>query len=307
MTKTPTPGSHAVNTAPVGFIAQASIDSLSEHLDAAKVFLTKEGLLDYFPKATPVALYAQPSRECLQQSAEITDAEIDRIAESMPGGLDGFLKAWGWRQFARAILQAAPPAPAAVAVPAEILDALGMTGGEVDDVVVRIQDMSAARHDAEEARDELATTPAQEHATQLAGQGQALPVYELNVRGVFQDCTPLVSAFSLPDGKHQLYLAAAPVQAQEDARDADGWYLQDTRSYVGNDVLFWAQDSNGYTTDVSKAHVFTQEEAFRQAAMRGVDRAWPKAYIDGKTRPAVDMQYIKHEDAIAARAAQGGA
>ena len=57
--------------------------------------------------------------QALQQSTEITDAEIDRVAESMPGGLDGFLKAWGWRQFARAILQAAPPAPAAVAVPDE--------------------------------------------------------------------------------------------------------------------------------------------------------------------------------------------
>lgn len=38
---------------------------------------------------------------------------------------------------------------------------------------------------------------------------QALePVYELSVRGVFQDCAPLVGAFGLPDGKHSLYLAA---------------------------------------------------------------------------------------------------
>lgn len=28
---------------------------------------------------------------------------IDAIAESMPGGMDGFLKGWGWQQFARAI------------------------------------------------------------------------------------------------------------------------------------------------------------------------------------------------------------
>lgn len=34
----------------------------------------------------------------------LTDDEIDAIAESMPGGLDGFLKQWGWRQFARALL-----------------------------------------------------------------------------------------------------------------------------------------------------------------------------------------------------------
>ena len=34
----------------------------------------------------------------------MTDNEIDEIAQSMPGGLDGFLKHWGWRQFARAVI-----------------------------------------------------------------------------------------------------------------------------------------------------------------------------------------------------------
>ncbi len=88
--------------------------------------------------------------------------------------------------------------------------------------------------------------------------------------------------------------------------DADLWYLQDTRSYVGNDVLWWAKDGNGYTTDISKAHVYTREQAFRLAAMRGCDRAWPKAYIDSKTRPAVDMQYIDHDAAMAIKVQKGG-
>jgi hypothetical protein len=35
----------------------------------------------------------------------LTDAQIDEIAESMPGGVKGFLTEWGWRQFARAIEQ----------------------------------------------------------------------------------------------------------------------------------------------------------------------------------------------------------
>lgn len=38
----------------------------------------------------------------------LTDEYIDKVAESMPGGLDGFLKGWGWRQFARAVLRAVP-------------------------------------------------------------------------------------------------------------------------------------------------------------------------------------------------------
>ena len=41
----------------------------------------------------------QPKREPL------TDEKIDAIAESMPGGLEGFLKGWGWRRFARAVLE----------------------------------------------------------------------------------------------------------------------------------------------------------------------------------------------------------
>ncbi|WP_313330423.1 hypothetical protein [Comamonas sp.] len=108
---------------------------------------------------------------------------------------------------------------------------------------------------------------------------------------------------------YPLYTApqAQPADAlyADQPEPADLWYLQDTRGYVGNDVLWWAKDGNGYTTDISKAHAYTRYEAFQQAAMRGTDRAWPKAYIDGKTRPAVDMQYIDHQAALAA-AQEGG-
>lgn len=38
-----------------------------------------------------------------EEAVYMTDEEIDIIAESMPGGIDGFLKGWGWRNFARAI------------------------------------------------------------------------------------------------------------------------------------------------------------------------------------------------------------
>lgn len=76
------------------------------------------------------------------------------------------------------------------------------------------------------------------------------------------------------------------------------FYLQDSRSHVGNDVLWWSKEG-GYTTDLSKAKTYTQEEAQRQHDSRRSDIPWPKAYIDGKTRPAVDMQYIKRDEALA--------
>ncbi|MGS1028796.1 hypothetical protein [Burkholderia glumae] len=38
-----------------------------------------------------------------ERAARLDDADIDAIAESMPGGLGSFMKQWGWRQFARAV------------------------------------------------------------------------------------------------------------------------------------------------------------------------------------------------------------
>jgi len=77
------------------------------------------------------------------------------------------------------------------------------------------------------------------------------------------------------------------------------FYLQDSRSYVGNDVLWWAKGGNGYTTDLSKAETYTKDDAQRMHDSRRSDIPWPKSYIDAKTRPAVDMQYIKREEALA--------
>ena len=79
----------------------------------------------------------------------------------------------------------------------------------------------------------------------------------------------------------------------------DEFYLQDSRSYVGNDVLWWALEGNGYTTDLSKAQTYTKEEAQRMHTSRPSDIPWPKPYIDAKTRPAVDMQCIKRDEALA--------
>ncbi len=70
------------------------------------------------------------------------------------------------------------------------------------------------------------------------------------------------------------------------------YYLQDKRSYVGNDILWWAKSGMGYTTDLSKAEVYTKEKALNQHQCRESDIPWPKKYVDQHTRPAVDMQYV---------------
>jgi len=75
------------------------------------------------------------------------------------------------------------------------------------------------------------------------------------------------------------------------------FYLQDSRGYVGNEVLWWAKNGHGYTTDLTKAHVYTEAEALSQQRCRSTDIPWPKAYIDAKSRPCVDHQSINRSDA----------
>lgn len=48
-----------------------------------------------FPSASPFPLF--------ESGYALTDEEITKLAESMPGGLEGFLKGWGWQNFARAV------------------------------------------------------------------------------------------------------------------------------------------------------------------------------------------------------------
>jgi len=78
----------------------------------------------------------------------------------------------------------------------------------------------------------------------------------------------------------------------------DEYYLQDSRSNVGNDMLFWKKDGKGYTTNLREAHVYTKDEAVSQHQCRETDIPWPKDYIDAKTRPVVDFQYVSVTDAL---------
>ena len=36
---------------------------------------------------------------------ELTDEDRQAVVDSMPGALDGFLRGWGWQQFAKAVEQ----------------------------------------------------------------------------------------------------------------------------------------------------------------------------------------------------------
>ncbi|KPY58719.1 Uncharacterized protein ALO46_04125 [Pseudomonas syringae pv. solidagae] len=70
------------------------------------------------------------------------------------------------------------------------------------------------------------------------------------------------------------------------------FYLQDSRSHVGDGLTFWAL-GGGYTTNLDKAELFTAEQA---AGHRDTDIPWPKAYIDERAHLGVDHQYISKTD-----------
>lgn len=85
-------------------------------------------------------------------------------------------------------------------------------------------------------------------------------------------------------------------RAEKNALPCEGFYLQDARTYIGNDMLWWRKDGNGYTTDLRQAHVFTQADVDKGAS-RDTDIFWPVAYINSLARPAVDMQHAKRAHA----------
>jgi ribosomal protein S27AE len=69
------------------------------------------------------------------------------------------------------------------------------------------------------------------------------------------------------------------------------FYLQDSRSYLGNSMLWWGQQ--GYTTDLNNARVFTHDEAMEQHRQRETDIPWPVDYIAQHMQLTVDMQYVR--------------
>lgn len=75
------------------------------------------------------------------------------------------------------------------------------------------------------------------------------------------------------------------------------YFLQDTRSYVGNCPLWWAKDNKGYTTRIDLAHRYTKEQAFAQHRCRDSDLPWPVSMVEPLARLTIDIQdlhKVKH-------------
>lgn len=85
------------------------------------------------------------------------------------------------------------------------------------------------------------------------------------------------------------------------------FYIQDTRDYVGNSILWWANNNSGYVCDIRKAKIFTEDEAKKICRGRGRyhrtnqqdgKRMWPKEYIDQRISFHIDMQDCNFKQAM---------
>ncbi len=80
------------------------------------------------------------------------------------------------------------------------------------------------------------------------------------------------------------------------------YYIQN--GYIGNSMYWWATDSKGYTTDIRKAHKFTEEEAMsilrnNEKDKRRNERVWDAEYIDNSPSAHVtiiDSQFLENHD-----------
>lgn len=75
------------------------------------------------------------------------------------------------------------------------------------------------------------------------------------------------------------------------------YYVQDNRSYVGNAVLWWGKNGNGYVTDLEKAHKFTYDELLKFNP-RSSDIVWDSEHVEKAVRNYVDGQYLDHKKAL---------
>lgn len=76
--------------------------------------------------------------------------------------------------------------------------------------------------------------------------------------------------------------------------DNTNFYIQN--GFVGNSVLWWAANGNGYTTDISKAQLYTKEEVLKRFVKgREEDIIWNAKHIIENIRTHVDHQYLNKD------------
>lgn len=67
------------------------------------------------------------------------------------------------------------------------------------------------------------------------------------------------------------------------------YYIQDTRTYVGNSVMWWRPNGDGYTSNLDDAWKVYASWSIG----RDTDKLWPCAAIDALATRQFDMQKFR--------------
>jgi len=79
------------------------------------------------------------------------------------------------------------------------------------------------------------------------------------------------------------------------ANKKETYFLQDKRSYVGNNMLWWSK-KGGYTCNIEDAEEFSKEKAMKSFKDRMTDVPYKSSDIRKNCRKVVDMQYVVKDD-----------
>mgnify|MGYP000688627538 CR=1 FL=1 len=96
------------------------------------------------------------------------------------------------------------------------------------------------------------------------------------------------------------------VRALSEAGDSGLYFVQDTRSFVGNCPLWWKPNGGGYTTNLDEAGKFTREAAMKLHQNRDTDLPWLCSDINRLRRATIDAQYLPRSNEEQAEALAKG-
>ena len=88
------------------------------------------------------------------------------------------------------------------------------------------------------------------------------------------------------------YCPFCGVKYQED-NDSELYYLQDSRSFNGNYMMFWGLEDKGYTSDIRKAQTYSLEDAEKRASNRETDIPRKVSDIKPLARHCFDGQDLR--------------
>lgn len=77
----------------------------------------------------------------------------------------------------------------------------------------------------------------------------------------------------------------------------NSFYVQ--HGFVGNSILWWATNGNGYTTNIDNAQVYSKDEILSKFVnKRSTDYIWLASHVNSKISKHVDSQHVNYDNRI---------